>query len=217
MVGQLAWTCKEPLRRPVQYRAPSWSWASTDAAIKLSPTVLPESCYFHLDPVLISTIRVKAKVVHFQTVHAGLNNTRDIFSGHIEIEGPVNKIMVRQEKKNQVAYLGRERLAMDIDLDEPLDKFSSLDNDVEMYALPLFSYIACDADCDYPVTRYVKTYVYLVLVLEDHKLCHCTRSGLGRRFVEKETGYSRNPNSADVLMWKTVVPEDRSNGTDFVI
>jgi hypothetical protein len=164
-VVNLAWECEPNLCRPTNYRAPSWSWASTDNTVKFEPfKSISDS---HGDG-WFGAVKTKAAIVDAQITPATSDLTGPASSGVLTIEGPLNQITINPELE---VFLDEEHLEMMISFDEPEYEEGSF------FILPLYSYHSEHGHED-GIDQIV--YVYLILSLaKDQPGCY-TRCGLGR-------------------------------------
>lgn len=175
----LAWhSLSPPLPRPAGYRAPSWSWASTDNRVILDPiSAISEgwgnACLWQDDYV-----ECKVKIHDAQIILASSDPMGSASSGFIVVEGPLNRIIMHPDMQPlsdggpfRVKISLDEPLDMEIFLDEPLTKEKVL------YTLPLFKYWSDNPDFD---GHDVVVYKYLILEFSDKQPGCYTRAGLGR-------------------------------------
>ena len=176
-VAHLAWACVQPLLRPKTYRAPSWSWASTDAGIVFDFVKKPEGRYFSVKDQY-DEIKMEAEIEQLQTIyHEGQDNTSDASSGLLVVKGSLKKVLVTHLASVPRFDFRRERLELDLLPDEPFD--DTLEK-TKVFLLPFYSYINWDADDDYPSSRWIETYVFLMLKPASIVPRRYTRAGLGR-------------------------------------
>lgn len=69
------WSVEEPARRPLQYRAPSWSWACLDGNIDFSSCDDREMITF-------------TSVVSVEMMHPGKEDTGEVDGGILTLKGP---------------------------------------------------------------------------------------------------------------------------------
>lgn len=75
LMDTLLWSVEEPVRRPLQYRAPSWSWACLDGDIDFSSCDDRETIPF-------------ASVVSVEMTHPGKEDTGEVDGGILTLKGP---------------------------------------------------------------------------------------------------------------------------------
>ncbi|KAL7934928.1 heterokaryon incompatibility domain-containing protein [Trichoderma chlorosporum] len=185
-VVNLAWQCASNLfSRPSDYRAPSWSWASTDNPVTFKP--FKSTSDSHGDG-WFGSAETKAEVIDVQITLATSDPTGPASFGFLIIEGPLNQIVVQN---GSTATMDGKSLGMTISFDEPGI------GEGPLFILPLYSYYTIHDHEGLDRT----VYVYLVLSLaKGHSGCY-SRCGLGR-FSDSEYGSApRN--------WDTVI-----NGMD---
>ncbi|KAL7911367.1 HET domain-containing protein [Trichoderma velutinum] len=180
-VINLAWECEPNLHRPANYRAPSWSWASTDNPVTFKP--FKSTSDSHEDG-WFGSANTKAEFIDAQVTAATSDLTGPASSAILTLEGPLNEIII---KPGLEAFLNEENLEMMISFDEPESEEGSF------FILPLYSYYSEHDHID-GIDQMV--YVYLLLSQAKHQPGCYTRCGLGRiaRFV-----YERPP------IWDKVV------------
>lgn len=170
-VVHLAWRCEPRATRPVEYRAPSWSWASTDNPVSFNPMGIPGGQYSCIS--LDRTWPHQAKMIDMQVRLATSDTTGAVSDGCISIEGLIYEIRVRPKMK---PTLDGKELNMRLFLDE------SLDTEKTMYCLPLFKCRAYHQDTDFGIDEDI--YTYLMLTRSSRRLTSYVRCGLGRMYVE---------------------------------
>ncbi|UKZ77065.1 hypothetical protein TrVFT333_004782 [Trichoderma virens FT-333] len=163
-VVNLAWQCEPNLHRPTNYRAPSWTWASTDNPVTFEP--FKSTSENHTDG-WFDDVQTKAEVIDAQITPATSDLTGPALSGFLIIEGPLNEITIGPE--SEVILDGKD-LEMEISFDEPEYGKESL------FILPLYSYSAQHDHID-GIDKII--YVYLVLRLAKNQPGSYTRCGLG--------------------------------------
>ncbi|KAK4083675.1 uncharacterized protein Triagg1_1337 [Trichoderma aggressivum f. europaeum] len=164
-VVNLAWECEPSLYRPTDYRAPSWSWASTDNTVKFEP--FKSTSDSHEDGCFVY-VETKAEIIDAQITPATSDLTGPASSGVLTIEGPLNRITINPDLE---VFVGEERLEIEISFDEPGSEEGSL------FILSLYSY---HSGHDHAEGTDQVVFVYLIVSLaKDQPGCY-TRSGLGR-------------------------------------
>lgn len=186
-VVNLAWECEPKSYRPTEYRAPSWSWASTDNTVKFKPFKTTSSS--HRDGSF-NDVDTKAEIIDSQITPATSDLTGPALAGVLTIEGPLNRITIKPGLK---VFLDKEELNMMISFDEP-DSEEGL-----FFVLPLYVYYCWNYD-DEGIDLYIDVYLILSLA-KDQPGCY-TRRGLGRT----ERSYYKRPQPP---IWDKVV-----NGID---
>ncbi|GKZ76427.1 hypothetical protein AnigIFM56816_006690 [Aspergillus niger] len=78
----LTWRVMESCRRPPTYRAPSWSWASVDGAVKL--------CYPGTHSARKKTAQSFALVIGAECIPCGEDETGQVSSGTVTLKGPIS-------------------------------------------------------------------------------------------------------------------------------
>lgn len=78
-LAHLGWICKPYAPRPAEYRAPSWSWASTDNPVTLHPMKVPAGSIKY-DESGLCNLQPGANVVEAQVVPATSDHTVSISS-----------------------------------------------------------------------------------------------------------------------------------------
>jgi hypothetical protein len=184
-VAHLACHCEPTLPRPVEYRAPTWSWASTDNKVTLDPTPSTPSGFWNVE---VNEINIRAKVIDAQITLATSNVTGNASSGYIAIEGPLKRITVQPEGK---VTMNGDRLEMNLFLDEPLER------EMDMFTLPLYEFSADDMDSD----QFLETHFYFVLTLSEKEIGCYARCGLGRTDAVTSTGGWLD---SEALIWDAV-------------
>ena len=122
----LGWYCvsgnqRRILPRPVEYRAPTWSWASTDNPITFWLPFPRSETVFDL------------KVLEFKATKIGNYPTMYGDSGYLLVEGPLNLVRVVERS---VTFCGKEFTLFKEDAYAPcLDEYTELP--VDLYCLPL--------------------------------------------------------------------------------
>lgn len=162
----LGWRSETVALRPTEYRAPSWSWASTNNQIALYPMESPIEGHIESS---ISNLKIGAKILDAQVVPATSNLTGSVLSGFLLAIAPLNKIFVTPKK---IAILNGRNLDMELFLDEPLTT-----NKI-MYTMPLYSFSAIDS-WEYG-NNDIDIFVYLILTVSKKEPKYYTRCGLGR-------------------------------------
>jgi len=177
--AHLAWESRKPYSpRPSEYRSPSWSWASTDNAVQLRPTVAGGSSYQKegKEPHAV------AKVIAAEVTPATVDPTGSVASASLVLESYLYKISVRpagDQSDSGVADAYDEKLGLSIVLGEPLVE------EAVMYALPLYGYMSLDVRQKNSTDEEIC--VYLLLSLQDGEGdLHYTRSGMGRSYHGEE-------------------------------
>ena len=99
LLGQLLWTTLDLLRRPAEYRAPTWSWASVDGTFQLDPRdlVLTGTESRGDEQKDTSSNVVLAEIMDVQVaLLAGEAETGRIQKGHLRMRGrlvPVSELL----------------------------------------------------------------------------------------------------------------------------
>ncbi|GCB27691.1 hypothetical protein AAWM_10576 [Aspergillus awamori] len=78
----LTWRVMESCRRPPTYRAPSWSWASVDGAVKL--------CYPGTHSARKKPAQSFALVIGAECIPCGEDETGQVSSGTVTLKGPIS-------------------------------------------------------------------------------------------------------------------------------
>ncbi|KAI8966273.1 HET-domain-containing protein [Daldinia sp. FL1419] len=87
------------VRRPPEYRAPSWSWASLDGPVKYVP---------------LSFGNIVATIINCSTVPAGKDPYGRVSGGKLDIEGPIYEVKPHVPKKRW----DRHGIPVEIDLED---------------------------------------------------------------------------------------------------
>jgi hypothetical protein len=122
--------------RPATYRAPTWSWASTDNQVKDISTyrwVLSDAQYL-------------LKVLEVETTLSTADSTGSVSSGHLLVQGPLNKLISTQSSWTSPLQFSHI-IELDADdpefcvwvyYDEPFSLLVGPQGHVEAYVLPLY-------------------------------------------------------------------------------
>ncbi|KAI0850272.1 HET-domain-containing protein [Daldinia vernicosa] len=87
------------VRRPPEYRAPSWSWASLDGPVKYIP---------------LSFTNLVSSIINCSTVPVGKDPYGRVSSGKLDIEGPIYEVKPHTPKKRW----DRHGIPVEIDLED---------------------------------------------------------------------------------------------------
>ncbi|KAK6953153.1 hypothetical protein Daesc_005453 [Daldinia eschscholtzii] len=98
-ITPLTGKCLGSVRRPPEYRAPSWSWASLDGPVKYIP---------------LSFKSLVSRILNCQTVPAGKDPYGRVSSGKLDIEGPIYEIKPHTPKRRW----DRHGIPVEIDLED---------------------------------------------------------------------------------------------------
>ncbi|KAL7943426.1 heterokaryon incompatibility domain-containing protein [Trichoderma barbatum] len=166
-VVNLAWQCEPNVHRPTDYRAPSWSWASTDNPVTFEP--FKSTSGSHGDG-WFGSVKTRSEVIDAQITAAISDLTGPASSGFLIIEGPFNRITIGPGLE---VTLDEKELEMTISFDEPENMYRG----GSLFILPLYSYHS-EHDHEDGVDQLVYVYLVLSLAKEPHG-CY-SRCGLGR-------------------------------------
>jgi len=127
----LTWMCTSDhnlLKKPRTYRAPSWSWASTENPIRFTANSLNIEGKYSPTPLL--------RIIAAETTLMTSDSTGRVSDGFLLVEGPLNRVQI---------HSGEHALGLLLDyLDEPLPGTSiSLDTHVQLpvhcFSIPLLA------------------------------------------------------------------------------
>lgn len=160
----LAWYCLNEdllLPRPEQYRAPTWSWASTE-----NPVTIERQ---YAGPIL--------RVLDAETIPATHDPTGPVFSGFLLVEGPLNHITVCRGS----VYLNSTKLEdTRIYFDEPQDYLQS-ETSIAGFSLPLekCERMGVAGGAWYNEEELIPCFNFLFLKISSMHPRHYVRLGLG--------------------------------------
>ncbi|KGQ05873.1 hypothetical protein BBAD15_g8854 [Beauveria bassiana D1-5] len=171
----LGWRSEPPIaHRSREYRAPSWSWASTENRIKLFPFEYDR--YFYTIEMMSLNVAAGSKVIRADVVPVSKDPHGSVSAGMLILEGPLNEIVVRPGIKNP--DLNGTSLGMEIFLDEPLSTEKTL------FTLPLYHYYVPHLDLELGDDG--TELIFLLLLRGDENY---TRYGVGRWFWTDGVNY----------------------------
>lgn len=91
-MGTLVWNVREPARRALQYRAPSWSWACLDGDLELSGCNHVKMASF-------------TSMVSVEMTHPGKEDTGEVAGGILTLAGPCVLAKLEKGSWNNVKYV----------------------------------------------------------------------------------------------------------------
>jgi len=170
----LGWYCPayyndRLLPRCSLYKAPTWSWASTDNPVEI---MMP----YNLDcsiPVL--------KILHAETMPTANDVTSSISAGHLLVQGPLNRVIL----SSPWGGLSIDGVSLNIpppDYDEPRSHILGSKQEVEAYTLPLFYFCyqrTLDKDPYDAIDKTDWDLMFFILRESSESPGHYVRIGLG--------------------------------------
>lgn len=183
--AHLAWKCVWPeAPRSAPPRAPSWSWASIDNPVVLSPAQTANPMWG--ESVLIE-MKSKVRILDAQVTPSPTDPLR-VFTGTLLVEGLVIRASFNSSRK-ELAIDGKP-LVMKLFFDEPFAE------DREVFILPLLVLPAFHFDIEEGTDHHI--YVHLILAVTDVEAGTYTRVGLGH-FEFENSEWNEDPRMTGIF------------------
>lgn len=183
--AHLAWKCVWPQNtRPESPRAPSWSWASIDNPVLLSPAETADPKW---EESKLIDLKSKVRILDAQVTPSPTEPLR-VYSGTLLVEGHVIKAAFNARREELT--LDGKPLAMKLFFDEPFV------GDRELFILPLLMLPAFHTDIEDGTDHCI--HVHLILAGNDMETGTYTRVGLGH-FEAENAEWNEDPTMTGIF------------------